>query len=98
MLIFLDIDGVMVPAVSWKVPENLEDGFPMFTEKATTALRDLISNHTDVKVVLSTSHRDRFTIDQWRMIFKKRGIDIKSIDRLAPNTNLIKKRKEEIEE
>ena len=28
MIIFLDIDGVMVPAKGWKVPDQLDDGFP----------------------------------------------------------------------
>ena len=30
MLVLLDIDGVMVPANSWKKPEFMDDGFPMF--------------------------------------------------------------------
>ncbi|MDI3318583.1 HAD domain-containing protein [Pinibacter soli] len=43
MLIFLDIDGVMVPAKGWKAPEMLSDGFPAFSNKATNALRNLVS-------------------------------------------------------
>jgi hypothetical protein len=31
MLIFLDIDGVMVPAKSWERPVLLKDGFPAFS-------------------------------------------------------------------
>lgn len=42
MIIFLDIDGVMVPAKGWKVPDQLEDGFPVFSSKATKALQTVI--------------------------------------------------------
>ena len=38
MLLFLDIDGVMVPAKGWKSAELLEDGFPVFSTKATEIL------------------------------------------------------------
>jgi hypothetical protein len=94
MLIFLDIDGVMVPAKAWKVPENMDDGFPMFSEKATAALKRLIS--PDTKVILSTSHRDRFGIDIWKKIFERRGLRIENLSRLESNENLAKKRKDEI--
>ena len=95
MLIFLDIDGVMVPAAGWKTPELLEDGFPMFTQKATKALGDILSPST--RVILSTSHRDRYSIDQWKEIFKKRGLHIKNLERLAP-VQIPAKRKDEIQE
>jgi hypothetical protein len=45
MLLFLDIDGVMVPAKSWKNPELLNDGFPAFSSKASNALQHLISEN-----------------------------------------------------
>ena len=94
MLIFLDIDGVMVPATSWKAPHNLEDGMPMFTQKSIDALNSLISNNTTI--ILSTSHRSRFTIDEWRNIFERRGVKINKLGSLEPNPNLLKSRKDEI--
>ncbi len=94
MLIFLDIDGVMVPMAGWKLPENGEDGFPVFSKKATDALNTLIS--IDTKIILTTSHRDRFTLEQWQTIFERRGLPIKNITRLESNTNFSKKRKDEI--
>ncbi len=93
MLIFLDIDGVMVSGASWKTPELLEDGFPMFTKKATQALQSLLSPET--RVILSTSHRDRFTIAQWQEIFEKRGLRIEKLETLAP-VSMPSKRKDEI--
>lgn len=43
MLLFLDIDGVMVPAKSWETPALLVDGFPAFSSRAIAALQRLIS-------------------------------------------------------
>ena len=51
MLFFLDIDGVMVVAKSWKNPEFLNDGFPAFSVKATNTLQSLISE--DVTIMLN---------------------------------------------
>jgi hypothetical protein len=93
MLIFLDIDGVMVPAASWKTPEILEDGFPVFTQKSVRSLNSMLSPET--RVILSTSHRDRFTIEKWKEIFAKRGLQVENLDRLPPS-NGITKRKDEI--
>lgn len=93
MLIFLDIDGVMVPATGWKAPQNLEDGIPMFTQKAIDALKSLISS--DTTIILSTSHRTRFTSDEWRRIFERRGLKIGKLSSLEPNHDF-KKRKDEI--
>lgn len=71
MLIFLDIDGVMVPAKGWKSPEFLNDGFPAFSKNATIALQNLISE--DTTVILTTSHKSSFSIAGWKELFKKRG-------------------------
>jgi hypothetical protein len=90
MLFFLDIDGVMVPAASWKSPKILEDRFPMFSPKAIQALQSLISvNDT---VMLTTSHKSRYTISEWKGIFERRGIKIEKLQCLANNdANLSRK-------
>ncbi len=93
MLLFLDIDGVMVPAKGWKSPEFLTDGFPAFSSKATSTLQHLISE--DVTVMLTTSHKQNFSIEEWKSIFKDRGINIKKIKSLPENINSIS-RKDEI--
>jgi|LakMenE01Jun11ns_1017448.scaffolds.fasta_scaffold9904459_4 16S rRNA C1402 (ribose-2'-O) methylase RsmI len=93
MLIFLDIDGVMVQAAGWKAPPNLVDGIPTFNQKAISALKSLISN--DTTVVLTTSHRARFTIDMWKKIFERRGLKIDKLLTLSVNHDF-KKRKDEI--
>lgn len=80
MLLFLDIDGVMVPAKSWENPQLLSDGFPVFSEKATRVLQQLVSDH--VTVMLTTSHKSRFSVEEWKHIFHTRGIDIRNLEKL----------------
>lgn len=77
MLLFLDIDGVMVPAKGWKAPELLDDGFPAFSSHATNTLKKLISDK--VTIMLTTSHKSNFSIEKWKTIFKNRGIIIKEL-------------------
>jgi hypothetical protein len=93
MQIFLDIDGVMVPAKSWKSPELLDDGFPAFSARAIKTLQRLISNETTI--VLTTSHKSFFSIEGWKQIFRNRNINIERIEALPANVENIS-RKEEI--
>ncbi len=85
MLFFLDIDGVMVPAKGWESPEFLNDGFPAFSSKATRALQSLISE--EVTIVLTTSHKSKFSNEEWKNIFRNRGINIENIKSLPENFN-----------
>lgn len=93
MLIFLDIDGVMVPAKGWKSPELLNDGFPLFSSKATIALNQLISDNDTI--MLTTSHKANFSIEEWKSIFSNRGIQTNKIERLPANIDNLN-RKDEI--
>jgi 16S rRNA C1402 (ribose-2'-O) methylase RsmI len=95
MLIFLDIDGVMVPAKGWKAPELLNDGFPAFSNKATHTLQQLIAE--DNTVMLTTSHRNRFTVEEWKRIFEKRGLSIANLTTLPEQINGAN-RKEELQQ
>ncbi len=93
MKILLDIDGVMVPASSWKVTERLDDGFASFSPKSVSNLRKIVSE-TGATVVLTTSHKSNYTVKEWQAIFTNRGIDV-SIEKLDENCNHLS-RKEEI--
>lgn len=94
MLILLDIDGVMVPASAWKRPEFLNDGFPVFSDRATEALQKIISE-TSANLLLTTSHKSNYSISEWNAIFKLRGITVTKIERLEGNS-LNTNRKDEI--
>ena len=93
MLFFLDIDGVMVPAKGWKSPEFLDDGFPAFSNKAIQTLQRLIS--IEDTVMLTTSHKSKFSIEEWKNIFKNRGINVEKIKTLPANIGNLS-RKDEI--
>lgn len=94
MLILLDIDGVLVPANSWKKPEFMEDGFPMFSPKSVKALQRILSE-TNASVLLTTSHKSKYKVAQWKGLLKSRGINPKKIHRL-PSNSLQTSRKDEI--
>jgi hypothetical protein len=83
MLLFLDIDGVMVPAKSWERPMLLSDGFPAFSDQAVRALQRIVT--PDVTVILTTSHKSRFSIEQWEVLFNNRGIEIHHLRKLNEN-------------
>lgn len=93
MLILLDIDGVMVPAASWKPAELLADGFAAFGNKAVANLQHIIAN-TGASIILTTSHKKSYTLPEWQSIFKARHI-IAPIEKLPDNTGNLG-RKDEI--
>jgi hypothetical protein len=94
MRILLDIDGVMVTTPSWKRTEVLDDHFPNFNRTAIDNLLKII-NQTNASIVLTTSHKSRFTLSEWKNIFMKRGVSVDSISCLNENTSSLN-RKEEI--
>lgn len=93
MRIFLDIDGVMVPASSWKRTELLSDGFAAFSSKAVSSLQRILSA-TGATIVLTTSHKSNYTVEEWQEIFRVRGI-IAPIEKLDDNAGDLS-RKDEI--
>ncbi|MGN7989724.1 HAD domain-containing protein [Pedobacter sp. 22226] len=93
MLLLLDIDGVMVPANSWRRPEILADGFVEFDSKAVKALNKIL-HHKDFEIVLTTSHKFKYSLNQWLDIFKTRNINLNKISRLPENIDLTDRKNE----
>lgn len=93
MLIYLDIDGVMVTANSWKSPEILEDGFPEFSENAVKSLNRIIFS-SSADIVLTTSHKHTYSLKDWNNIFKRRNVNVNKITRLPKNTNHLNRKDE----
>jgi hypothetical protein len=87
MLIFLDIDGVMVPAKSWQRPDILEDGFVDFSSKAVRVLQDILAQNAITTIILTTSHKSRFSLSQWKIIFERRGLNVIKLESLNDNTD-----------
>ncbi|WP_448702600.1 HAD domain-containing protein [Mucilaginibacter sp. AW1-3] len=99
MTILLDIDGVMVTTPAWKKAELLEDGFLKFSNAAVQNLIKIISL-TNPHIVLTTTHRISYTIDEWHKIFRFRGIEVKSITKVnnVDSVSGMRERAYEIEE
>jgi hypothetical protein len=95
MLVFLDIDGVMAPAKSWQRPDILEDGFVDFSSKAVSVLQDVLAQNADTTIILTTSHKSRFSLSQWKIIFERRGLNVNKLESLNDN-NDFQSRKVEI--
>lgn len=94
MLVFLDIDGVMVPAKGHRAPDLLMDGFAAFSTNASHVLDSLIAEF-NATIMLTTSHKSNYSLHEWEAIFKSRGVRAKKIKSLPVNVNLLS-RKEEI--
>jgi len=93
MLLLLDIDGVMVPANSWRRPEILADGFVEFNPQAVNALNKIL-RHNDFDIVLTTSHKFKYSLHQWLDIFSSRNITLNKIDRLPENIDQLNRKNE----
>ena len=87
MLVFLDIDGVMAPVKSWQRPDILEDGFVDFSSKAVSVLQDVLAQNPNSTIILTTSHKSRFSLSQWKIIFERRGLNVNKLESLNDNTD-----------
>lgn len=97
MKIFLDIDGVMVHANSSKRVELEDDGFYRFNKEATKHLNSLLEyNNYANEIIISSSHRHRYNVDEWKQIFLKRNIRINNLSIMDLSFTKYKSRKEEI--
>ncbi|MFD2287434.1 HAD domain-containing protein [Pedobacter petrophilus] len=74
----------MTPANSWRSPEILADGFIEFNSKAIKALNKVLAN-TEIEIVLTTSHKFKYNLNEWINIFKTRNINLNKISRLPDN-------------
>ena len=88
-LILLDIDGVLAITPGWKRSEINSDGFIEFNKRAVINLIKIISK-TSADVILTTSHRNNYSLSKWKSIMDNRGIQINNIttiDNYVTNNN-----------
>lgn len=86
MKILLDIDGVMIPARPWQAYQMGSDGFGMFNISSVKYLNDIIFSAENPEIILTTSHKHSFTINQWSSIFSSRGVTKTKISRLETDS------------
>lgn len=94
MKVFLDIDGVMVHANPHKRVDMEEDGFYKFMPVAISILNSI----SNAEIILSTSHRFRFSINEWIEMFQNRGIQFNSLSIIEIEPSIKISRRDEIEE
>ncbi len=98
MIFLLDIEGVLVHANPHQIVELEDDGFYKFNPQAIQILKSIIYKTKD-KVILSTSHRFKYNIQEWKVIFERRGLEIRNLSILDDKkylSNHRHTRKEEI--
>ena len=95
MKLLLDIDGVMIPARPWQTYELGSDGFGMFNKMAVNNLNQIISSCQNPEIILTTSHKHSFSLEQWKDIFSNREVITTVLSRLDSNS-LVMSRKDEI--
>lgn len=93
MHILLDIDGVLLPAKPWVSMTLLKDGFYEFNSQSVDILNQIL-NYTNAKIILTTSHKHSFSLNEWIAIFNIRGIKVSNLDRLPINNDLLNRREE----
>lgn len=86
MKFVLDIDGVMVHANPHRRVELEDDGFYKFNSKAVDIFNSMFRTTKD-ELILSTSHRFKYSVNEWKTILKNRGISSKRISILESVTS-----------
>ncbi len=74
IILFLDIDGVLITTPSWKKDEILNDGYSKFNPACVQNLNSLLKSQ-DFEIWISSSRRQTKTERELNQIFKKRGIN-----------------------
>ncbi len=87
MIILLDIDGVLETTPPWRKVETDSDGFMKLNENALKNL-SILYKKTNASIVLTTTHRVNYNLDDWKGIFERRGIIFEKISKLNDKTKL----------
>ncbi|MDO7873735.1 HAD domain-containing protein [Hymenobacter sp. ASUV-10] len=97
-VILLEFDGVLVTTPIWRPVELLADGFMKFNEKAAGNLNRIIEL-TGAELILTTTHRITYGIDEWCRLLATRGIRAPRISKIneAATISAMSKRAAEIE-
>jgi hypothetical protein len=81
VVVLLDIDGVLVTTPPWRAVESEADGFMKFNSSAAKNLARIF-DETQAAVVLTSTHRINYSIEEWKAILNARGIVPSSIAKI----------------
>lgn len=77
-VILLDIDGVMITAVSWRPLSLQGDEFYAFSPVAQQWL-DWLLEQSNAHIILTSTHRTRYNNEGWLQVFRERCPNVKSV-------------------
>ncbi|PUZ25761.1 hypothetical protein DCC81_15975 [Chitinophaga parva] len=77
-VILLDIDGVMITAVSWRPVSLQGDEFYAFSPVAQQWL-DWLMTQCNAHIILTSNHRSRYSNEAWLQLFRGRCPHVKSV-------------------
>lgn len=99
MIILLDIDGVLVTTPAWRAVELHADGFMKFNERAAKNLAGIL-DETGAGVILTTTHRINYSVEEWKVLLMTRGIKPDSLAKIngVTSSDAMVNRGTEIEE
>jgi len=87
MVILLDLDGVLITTPAWRAVETAPDGFCQFNARATANLAGLLTE-TKAALVLTTSHRLRYSVAHWTTLLNGRGLFPSAITKVNDRATL----------
>ena len=85
MIILLDIVGVLVTTPSWRKVKLHADGFMKFNENASNNLARTLEE-TRASIVLTTTYKITYFVDEWAELLKTRDINSPSISKINDAT------------
>lgn len=94
--LFLDIDGVLIPAKPWEKVTLDDDGYSVFHPLMVNNLNKLLEKGS-FDIILSSARREKIPINKFNEFFKNRQISQKIV-KYTPPASPNKNRKQEIEE
>ena len=81
MVVLLDLDGVLVTTPPWRAVESEADGFMKFNQLAAKNLARLL-DETQAAVVLTSTHRINYSVEEWKVLLNARGIAPSSVEKI----------------
>lgn len=87
-VILLDLDGVLITTPTWRAVETLADGFCRFNKQATANLATILAE-TNAALVLTTSHRIRYSLAEWQGFLQTRGLFAAAITKINDRSTLL---------
>ena len=82
MILLLDFDGVLINTPSWQPATIAADGFIEFNPQCIAQLNRIINLGAVDTIVLTTTHRIRFSAEAWQKLFAGRGITIERLEKV----------------